>query len=181
MFIIISGPSGVGKNTIIEELLKTNKNFSYMLSCTTRPVRENQIGQDYIHLTLDEIKKKIENNELFEYEEVHGNYYGTLNSLIEEMIDGKNFIKDLGVLGQKFFVNKLKDKVDILSVYLTCPKDIIKQRLIDRGEKEVEKRLQRYDFEESHKNNYDLVINNLDINQTLKTIQNKINQKIKQQ
>lgn len=175
MFIIISGPSGVGKNTVIEELLKKNSNLRYLMSCSTRKPREHEIGKGYIFISPDEMQKKLENNELFEHEEIHGNIYGTLNSSVEEIIKGeKHFIKDLGVLGQKYYVSKLKDKVKIVSIYLTCPKDKIENRLINRGEKEVEKRLARFDFEESHKGNFDFVVENINLDETVEFIEAKI-------
>ncbi len=175
MFVIISGPSGVGKNTVIEELLKRNDHLRYLMSCSTRKPREHEIGKGYIYLDFDEMQKKLENNELFEYEEIHGNTYGTLNSSVEEIIKGeKDFIKDLGVLGQKYYVSRLKDKVKIVSIYLTCPKDEVEKRLVERGEKEVAKRLERFDFEESHKGNFDYVIENINLHETVEFIESKI-------
>lgn len=175
MFIIISGPSGVGKNTIIEELLKRNDNLKYLMSCSTRKPREHEIGKGYIYLNFDEMQTKLENGELFEHEEIHGNIYGTLNSSVQDIIEGKHdYIKDLGVLGQKYYVSRLKDKVKIVSIYLTCPKDEVEKRLVERGEKEVEKRLERFDFEESHKGNFDYVIENVDLGETVEFIESKI-------
>lgn len=175
MFVIVSGPSGVGKNTVIEELLKKNPKLRYLMSCSTRKPREHEIGKGYIYLSDDEMQQKLENDELFEHEEIHGYIYGTLNSSVEEIIEGKNdFIKDLGVLGQKYYASKLKGKVRVVSIYLTCPKDEVKRRLVERGEKEVEKRLARFDFEESHKGNFDYVIENLDLNETVDFIASKI-------
>lgn len=175
MFIIISGPSGVGKNTIIEELLKRDDNLKYLMSCSTRKPREHEIGKGYIYLNFDEMQTKLENGELFEHEEIHGNIYGTLNSSVQDIIEGKHdYIKDLGVLGQKYYVSRLKDKVKIVSIYLTCPKDEVEKRLVERGEKEVEKRLERFDFEESHKGNFDYVIENVDLGETVEFIESKI-------
>ncbi len=175
MFVIIAGPSGVGKNTVIEELLKRNSNLRYLMSCSTRKPREHEVGKGYIYLNFDEMQKKLDNNELFEHEEIHGNIYGTLNSSVQDIIEDKHdYIKDLGVLGQKYYVSRLKDKVKIVSIYLTCPKDEVEKRLINRGEQEVSKRLERFDFEESHKGNFDYVIENVDLNETVEFIENKI-------
>ena len=176
MFIIISGPSGVGKNTVIEELLKRNKKLKYLMSCSTRTPRENEVGKGYIFLTDEQMQEKLNKNELFEHEEIHGHIYGTLNSSVDEIIEGKaDFVKDLGVLGHKYYISKLKDKVKIISIYLTCSKDEIEKRLLGRGEKEPEKRLQRFDFEESFKGEFDYVIENNNLGDTIDFIQDIIN------
>ena len=79
MLILISGCSGAGKNTVINHLLRKNPDLKYLKSCTSRN-KENRDDEtdSYIFLTKEEFEDKIKNNELFEYEEIHGNYYGIL-------------------------------------------------------------------------------------------------------
>jgi guanylate kinase len=141
MFIIISGCSGSGKNTVINELLKRNPNLNYLKTCTTRQSRPEEAGKSpYINLTREQFEEKIKNGEIFEYEEIHGNYYGTLRSSINDLISGKgDYIKDLGVLGQKSMVNRLEDKTKIVSIFLDVSKEELIKRLKLRGEKDIEK------------------------------------------
>lgn len=176
MFIIISGASGSGKNTIINELMKKNSNLRFVKSCTTRTVRNQEGDTDrYINISKEEFEKKLARNELFEFEEIHGQYYGTLTETINEVIKGKyDYIKDVGVLGQKYLVDKLKGKVKTLSVFLDVPKKELYRRLTERGDKDIEKRMSRADFEKSHCSNFDIVIENNDIHKTVEIIDSLI-------
>ncbi|MDD4110123.1 MAG: AAA family ATPase [Clostridia bacterium] len=174
MFIILSGSSGAGKNTIINELIKRNPKLRFLKSCTTRSVvRDDEVGTSpYIRISKEEFNKKIKNGELFEHEEIHGDYYGILNESINEIIAKKNdFIKDVGVLGQKNMVDKIGNKVKIISIFLEVPKEELIRRLKLRGENNIEKRLARFDFEYSHIPNYDLIIPNDDMNKTIQIIE----------
>jgi guanylate kinase len=178
MFIILSGCSGSGKNTVIGELLKRNSNLKFFRTCTTREnVRTHELeeGQGYIHLTREEFENKIKNGEFYEYEEIHGYLYGTLKESVNELISGKNdFIKDLGVLGQKSMVRMLGDKVKIISIFLDVPREELIRRLELRGEKEIEKRMSRFDFERSHRPNFNLIIPNDNFEKTVGIIENII-------
>ena len=174
MFIIISGCSGSGKNTLINELLNRNPKLKFLKSCTTRQtVRQEEIKNPlYIKLSRQEFEDKINKGEFFEYEEIHGYYYGTLNSTIDDLISGKNdYIKDLGVLGQKAMVERLGHKTKIVSIFLDVPKDELMKRLELRGEKNIEKRMARYDFEVSHRPNFNLIIPNDNMQKTVKIIE----------
>lgn len=172
MFIMLSGVSGSGKNTIISELLKINPNLRYLKSCTNRKIRPEERGDEkYIYLSEKEFNQKIDTNQLFEYEEVHGNYYGTLRESIGEIVEEKyDYIKDMGVLGQKYFNTKLKNKVKTLSIFLDVPRDELRKRLELRGEKDIDKRLERMEFEVSHRPNFDLIIPNDDLGKTVQII-----------
>lgn len=178
MFIILAGPSGSGKNTVINELLKRNKNLRYLKSCTTRQdVRSEEIERSpYIRLSKEEFEAKVKNNELFEHEEIHGNYYGILKSSIQDLIEGKNdYIKDLGVLGQRLLAEKLKNKTKVVSIFLNVPKKELIKRLKIRGEQDIEKRMSRVSFELSFRPNFNLVIPNNDLEKTVQIIENILN------
>ena len=90
---IVSGPSGSGKSTITK-IVRDRLNIPLAISATTREKRNGEIeAKDYYFITKEEFESKIDNNEFFEYANVHGNYYGTLNSEIEKHLDeGKNVI-----------------------------------------------------------------------------------------
>lgn len=174
MFIIISGCSGSGKNTVINELLKRNPKLKYLQTCTTRTeVRPEEIARSpYIRLTKREFEEKIKNGDFYEYEEIHGNHYGILKSTISELLSDKyNYIKDLGVLGQKTMVDRLGNKIKIISIFLDVSKDELNKRLKLRGEKDIEKRMSRFDFEISYRPNFNLIIPNDNFEKTVQIIE----------
>ena len=83
--VILSAPSGAGKTTIVKHLLDSGMNLSFSISATTRPLRGNETdGKDYFFLTVEEFKKRIENNEFVEWEEVYPDiFYGTLVEYVD--------------------------------------------------------------------------------------------------
>lgn len=181
MLILLSGCSGSGKNTIINLLLERNPNLQYLQSCTSRVKEQrDELTHAYIHLTKDDFEEKIKNNELFEFEEIHGNYYGLLSETINNVINSKdNFIKDIGVIGQKNMVSRLSNKVKVISIFLDVQKSELISRLTNRGDKkeEIEKRMDRFDFERAHRPNYNLIIQNDNPEKTVQIIENLINKK----
>lgn len=177
MLIIVSGSAGVGKNTIITHLLEKHNNLKLLQTCTTRMPRstDEAMHNPYIYLTKDEFENKIKNCELFEYEEIHENFYGMLKCSLNEVITSPNhFIKDFGVLGQKNIKSALKGKAVVLSIFLTAPKDELIKRLKARGDHDIDLRISRMEFELSYAKNYDAVIENLDINKTINHIEKLI-------
>ncbi len=97
---IVSGPSGSGKSTITKKV-RDILNIPLSISATTRKPRVGEVdGVDYYFLTTNEFEKKIENDEFFEYANVHGNYYGTLISQIDKKLElGQNVILEIDVQG----------------------------------------------------------------------------------
>ena len=177
MLIIVSGSAGVGKNTVITHLLEKNQNLKLLQTCTTRRPRstDEAMHNPYIYLTKDEFEEKLKNGELFEHEEIHENYYGMLNSSLEEVTTSNNhFIKDVGVLGQKNIKNALKNKAVVLSIFLTAPKDELIKRLKARGDHDIDLRISRMEFELTYSKNYDAVIQNLDLEKTIKEVEKLI-------
>jgi len=176
MLLLISGCSGSGKNTIIKKLMERNENIKFLKSCTTRKPRPNE--NNYIYLTKEDFDNKLKNNEIFEYEEIHQNFYGTLNSSLEEVANshakGIHFAKDIGVLGQINMARALKNKTPVLSIFLTVPKAELIRRLEERGEKQIDLRLSRMEFELGYLDNFDVVIRNVDIDKTVTRIEKLI-------
>lgn len=170
MLILISGCSGSGKNTIIQELLKRYSNIKFLKSCTTRKKRPNESKDTYIYLSKDEFDQKLKNDEIFEHEEIHQNFYGLLKSSLDEVVEcdkyDQHFVKDIGVLGQINLVRALKNKVNVLSIFLTVPRKELIRRLTQRGERDIDLRLSRMEFETGYINNFDATINNIDIEKT---------------
>ena len=108
MLVIFSGGSGVGKNTVIENLL-TNKAFAFMPTYTTRKCRPNESeGNPYCFISTEEFLKKIEQNEFYEYQRVHEHYYGTSKTLLNDRLkSGKILLKDIDVLGTQNLANMI--------------------------------------------------------------------------
>ena len=176
MLVLISGCSGSGKNTIIKALMERNSNIRFLKSCTTRKPRPNE--DNYIHISKEEFDEKLKNNEIFEYEEIHQNFYGTLNSSLQEVVEchekGIHFAKDIGVLGQINMARALKGKTPVLSIFLTVPKAELIRRLEARGEKQIDLRLSRMEFELGYVDNFDVVIRNVNIDKTVARIEKLI-------
>lgn len=165
MLVIFSGGSGVGKNTVIAEFLK-RKGFSLMPTYTTRNRRDGEVdGNPYYFLTKEQFEKKIAEGEFYEYENVHGNYYGTSKLLLKNGLEsGDILLKDIDVLGTHNLTERVSSDVKIVSVFLQVDSpEVLRQRLILRGEKEIDKRLSRYEMEQGYKWEYDYVITNNDL------------------
>lgn len=168
--LIFSAPSGSGKTTIVKHLLKTNSDLGFSISASTRDKRgrTESHGKDYYFLSPEDFKKKIDNDDFIEWEEVYeGNFYGTLKSEIDRIWNaGKNVIFDVDVKGglnlKKYFADKA------LAVFVKVPSlDILKERLSDRGtesEESLSRRLFKAKFETSFQDKFDVVL----INENLK-------------
>ncbi len=180
--ILISGPSGVGKKTILDEILNNkNLNIVYSISATTRPKRHNEIhGKDYYFLSHNEFENGINQGDFLEYAEFCGNYYGTpKQKIFEQLNQGKNVLLEIETLGAKNIMQQF-DKDKIISVFLIPPSlEILKQRLINRGTETLEtidKRVQKASDELKYQDMYQNIVVNDDVNQTIKEITKIIEQ-----
>jgi guanylate kinase len=101
LLIVISGPSGVGKGTVVSELLKASRNIKHSISFTTRPPRLSEIdGYHYFFVTHEKFHEKIKNGEFLEWAEVHGHYYGTSWEPVEEMLkNGYDVVIEVDIQG----------------------------------------------------------------------------------
>lgn len=180
--ILISGPSGVGKKTILDEILNNkNLNIVYSISATTRPKRHNEIhGKDYYFLSRNEFENGINQGDFLEYAEFCGNYYGTpKQKIFEQLNQGKNVLLEIETLGAKNIMQQF-DKDKIISVFLIPPSlEILKQRLINRGTETLEtidKRVQKASDELKYQDMYQNIVVNDNVNQTIKKITKIIEQ-----
>lgn len=177
MLLIISGSSGVGKNTIIEELKRRYPNYKHFASYTTRGKREGEVeGGNYYYVTRDEFMDRVNSGDICEYEESHGNLYGcSLDAIRKNHSDDVVLTKDLGVEGAVSVKRILKDEIPVFTVFLTVDKDELRRRLEGRGEKQIDLRLARYDYEQKFTPFYDMVISNDDMDKTINAIVSGVN------
>lgn len=176
MLVILSGVSGAGKDTIKKELIKRMDNVISMPSYTDRKPREGEIdGKIYNFITTEEFETKIKENEFYEYSVHHEHYYGTSKKILDEaMKSGKIIVKDIEVNGTENLLNLFKDDLDMVTIFLRVPKEELRRRLEHRVEKasikEIELRLNRFDYEESKIGIYDYVLKNDNLEKTVQII-----------
>lgn len=171
--IIFSAPSGSGKTTIVKHLLQTNPDLGFSISASTRDKRgrTEENGKDYYFLTPLDFKKKIDNNEFIEWEEVYeGNFYGTLKSEIERIWnEGKNVIFDVDVKGGLNLKKYFGDSA--LAIFVKVPSmEVLKERLHDRGTETSEslsRRIFKAEFEMSFQDKFDKVLVNENLQKSL--------------
>ena len=182
LFIVISGPSGVGKGTICEALMK-NKNIDleYSISMTTRNKRDyEKEGVHYYFTDKNSFERKIRNNEFVEYAIYNNEYYGTLKSeVLDKINNGKYIISEIEVQGAKKIK---KDFPNSLLLYILPPSiGELRNRLIKRGtesKEEIERRLKIAIIENKYSYYYDYVIINDKLEVAVKEIENIIKNKI---
>ena len=176
MLVILSGVSGAGKDTIKKELIKRMDNVISLPSFTSRkPRADEEEGVQYHFITKQEFEEKIKNNEFYEYDLHHENYYGTSRKLLNEKIaSGKIIVKDIEVNGTENLIKLLKDETKLVTIFLRVEKEELRRRLENRGdnltEDEIELRLGRLDYEEDKIRLYDYMIKNDDFEKTVQLI-----------
>lgn len=142
--IVISGPSGCGKGTIIQEFLKNHDNVWLSISCTSRDMRPGDIKDEtYYFISREEFEKKIENNEFLEYALYNGNYYGTPKEHIEEKLTkGIDVILEIEVQGAL----KVKEIVpEAICIFIMPPSmKELRKRLVGRRTESKDKVLNRF-------------------------------------
>lgn len=173
---IIEAPSGTGKTTIIKEILRQDPNLKFSVSVTTRPMREGeQNGVDYYYITNEEYNKLMEEDAFYEYvDSQYGSRYGTLKSEVDSFIDvGQDVVFDVDWIGMRQMKEKAPDKV--VSIYLLPPSvKEVKRRLINRGTDSnavIEKRMDLIVEKIKHWKEFDYVLVNVDIEDTIRKIQ----------
>ena len=167
--VVISGYSGVGKSTLIKHVLKSFNQAKLSVSCTTRTPRSGEYdGQDYYFIDKNKFKTLIASNEFIEYTECFGNYYGTLKSEINRILDN-DFVCILDIEFEGAYnvlvKNILGHNIDCVGILIEAPcRDDLKTRLIARGAQlsEIDTRMSTKDFSKNLLKMYKYkIINNI--------------------
>lgn len=176
--IIISGPSGVGKGTICERLLQDLDDLALSISCTTRAPRPRKDGTleengvEYYFLDEAQFHERIRKGDFLEYAYVHGNYYGTSNSVIEKMkAEGKDIMLEIDMQGA---LQIKRVEPNAVLIYILPPSyEILRERLTGRGSESPEVLKHRLDDaaeQLSYAYQYDYIVVNDDLETALDEI-----------
>lgn len=165
LLIVVSGPSGAGKDSVCNLVASKNPNLWISVSCTSREMRNGEEeGVNYFYLTKDEFEEKIKNNDLLEYTVYNDNYYGTpLYKIKEKLNEGKDVVLVIDVQGA---LNVKKIYKDAIFIFILPPSmEELKNRLIKRGTENYEKIISRFkvaykEINEISKYNY-VIINDI--------------------
>lgn len=173
--IIFSAPSGAGKTTIVQHLLRTFPNkIAFSISATTRELRGAEVHEkDYYFISKEEFLHKVAKHEFVEFEEVYsGTFYGTLKSEIQRIWDsGKTVIFDLDVEGGLRLKKKYGDSA--LAIFVQPPSlEVLIERLTGRGtetEAKVKERISKAEKELAYAPKFDVILENFELTKACKT------------
>ncbi len=142
VLVVISGPSGVGKTTIIKALLSRRNDVIFSVSCTTRPKRPGEVhGRDYFFITEEEFRSMVEREEFLEWAEVHGHLYGTPRKFIDKaMKEGKSVLLDIDVQGAMKVMETFKEGVFI---FIAPPSVKALEKRLRKRKTETEEKIRR--------------------------------------
>jgi guanylate kinase len=172
--LVISGPSGSGKSSIINYLLAEIENAVLSVSTTSREMRKGEVdGIDYNFVSKNDFQQLINEDKFLEYEEVHGNFYGTRKDMVEDALEfGKLLIFDVDTRG-KISIDKFFHDITV-SIFITTPsKDILEERLRKRGtesEEKIQIRLKNAVSEMEYLPHFDYFIVNDDLEKAKKDV-----------
>ena len=176
--LIITGPSGVGKGTVVKELLDKEKDLWRSISATTRNPRiGEENGENYFFISNEKFKDMIDKDEFLEWAQFAGNYYGTPLYKVNEKIEkGFTVLLEIEVEGAK----QIKEKFpEALSIFLLPPSiEELEKRIRNRGtekEEAINRRLSRANYEISSSDKFDFVLTNHYVDETVNRIFKIIN------
>ena len=173
VLLAISGPSGVGKGTLVKLLMEEDENLALSVSCTTRAPREGEVdGREYFFISKQEFLSRISENDFLEYDEHFGNYYGTPRSFVERRLKEKSVVLEIDVVGALNAKRLMPQTVLVMIV----PPDMeeLEDRLCGRGSEsacERSERLRRVRYELAQQDKYDYVVVNDDLQTAKKRLQ----------
>ncbi len=173
VIVIVSGFSGAGKGTVMKALMSKYDNYALSISATSRAPRPGEMeGREYFYKTVEEFEKMIADDELIEYAQYVGNYYGTPKAYVEQMIsEGKDVILEIELQGAM----KVKAKMpETVLIFITPPTaNELKNRLVGRGtedEATINARLKRAAEEAEYMDSYDYLLINDDLDTCVDTL-----------
>ncbi len=164
--IVISGPSGVGKSTVVKKVMEMYPNLHFSVSATTRPMRPGEVdGKNYYFVDHEAFQKMIDDGHLLEYAQYVGNYYGTPEAPINESLkNGNDILLDVDLQGA---LNIKKKRPDAILIFMVAPSFAeIEKRLNGRGDTApelIKERLTRAKWEYSQADQYDYLVVNEDV------------------
>ena len=174
MLLVISGPSGTGKGTLIEKLMKDDPTLVFSVSATTRAPRPGEIdGVHYHFVSNEKYDELVAEGAFVEYATVHGNRYGTLRSEVYQRLErGENVVLDIDVQGA---LNVIASENEKVSIFILPPSmKELRRRLTERGTEtpeQVETRLGNAAWEISQKDNYEYKVINDNLDDAIRTVQ----------
>jgi len=174
LMFIISAPSGTGKTTLAKKVIENDQYIDLSTSCTTRQIRPGEVdGVHYYFKTEDQFKELVKKGYLLEYANIFGAYYGTLKEqVLDKLNRGKDVLFDIDWQGHRQLTSIARP--DVTSVFLLPPsKEELFHRLTIRNqdnEQVIAERMARSDEEISHWYEYDYIIINRNIKQSLEKL-----------
>ncbi len=173
LLVVISGPSGAGKGTVVKELFKREEQVVLSISATTRNPRVGeQNGKDYFFIEKKEFENMIDDGEILEYTTYCENYYGTPKKYVMDNINaGNDVILEIEVDGKNQIVEKYADTI---SIFLTTKNyEVLRDRLVGRNtedEKTIEKRLNKAHIEMDLALDYDYIVINDELDECVNDV-----------
>ncbi len=166
VLVLFSGPSGVGKDTVLEVVLKKDNSLQRSISLTTRDIRDNEIdGRDYYFISKDRFNNMVENGEVLEFAQYGKNFYGTPKAPVDKWLsEGKKVILKIEVQGAQQIKKLYPDAVGIF--VLPPSMEELENRLRSRGtenEEDIQKRLEIAKNEVEKSVDYDYTVINDDL------------------
>ena len=177
IMIVLSSPSGVGKTTLTKKIQQKYKSFKISVSHTTRSPRSNEVdGVDYNFVSHEKFQNLIKKNDFYEYAKIFGNFYGTLKKNIDKLIIENDIIFDIDWQGTKN-LSKFKN-LKLIKIFLIADnKEELNKRLLKRNQntkEEISKRLNAFDDDIKHWNDYDFIVINKNLDTCFKQIEDII-------
>lgn len=173
---VVSGPSGVGKGTLVGLLLEKDPSLVLSVSCTTRAPRAGERdGVDYFFLTREEFLSRISEGDFLEYDEHFGNFYGTPKSFVLKQLQTRSVLLEIDVIGALKVRREMEREGVPVVLIMVVPPDLetLEHRLGGRGteqDAQLRERLKRVEYELSKRDLYDYAVVNDDLQEAARRL-----------